>query len=84
MVVILNLFKKSVIETRLYHQILAKFEYTKGRVAATLTLRIYTIPKGRTIYLCKRELLLLIHLCRQCEKPDGGISYRYSPHAFRI
>ena len=33
-----------------YNQILAKFDYAKGGVETTLKLRIYTIPKGRTIY----------------------------------
>lgn len=46
-----NYFIKSVIDTFLFSQILAKFEYGIKRVATTLTLWIYAIPKGNAICL---------------------------------
>lgn len=62
--------KKSVIDTRLYNQILAKFEYTKrlGCNNAHAT-DIYN-PERENYILALREWLLLILLCGQCEKPD--------------
>ena len=41
---------KSVIETRLVIKFSQNLNMERGRVATTLTLRIYTILKGRTIY----------------------------------
>ena len=43
--------RKSVIETRLVIKFSQNLNTQRGRVATTLTLRIYTILKGRTIYL---------------------------------
>ena len=43
------------------------------RVATSLTLRIYTIPKGRTIYSHSVSGCCL-SVPRQCEKPDWKIS----------
>ena len=65
---------KSVIETRLYHQILAKFEYTKGSGCNNAHATDIYYPERDNYILALRERLLLIHLCRQCEKPDGRIS----------
>ena len=61
---------KSVIDTRLYNQILAKFEHTKrlGCNNAHAT-DIYN-PERENYILALREWLLLILLCGQCEKPD--------------
>ena len=62
---------KSVIGTRLYCQILARFEYAKrsGSNNAHAT-DIYYSERENYIPR-KREWLLLIHLRRQCEKPDS-------------
>lgn len=62
--------KKSVIDTRLYNQILAKFEHTKrlGCNNAHAT-DIYN-PERENYILALGEWLLLILLCGQCEKPD--------------
>lgn len=53
--------RRALLILALYSQILAKFEYRNRQVATTLTLRIYTIPKGITIYsLCVSGCCLLI------------------------
>ena len=53
--------RRALLILALYSQILAKFEYRNRQVATTLTLRIYTIPKGITIYsLCVSGYCLLI------------------------
>lgn len=53
--------RRALLILAIYSQILAKFEYRNRQVATTLTLRIYTIPKGITIYShCVSGCCLLI------------------------
>lgn len=61
---------KSVIETRLYYQILAKFEYAKRMGSNNAHATDIYYPERENYIPRKREWLLLIHLRGQCEKPD--------------
>lgn len=63
---------KSVIETWPSYQILAKFEYRKGRVATTPRLWIYTILWDNYI-LVLAWVAVAYPFCGQCEKPDKRI-----------
>ncbi|OUO59372.1 hypothetical protein B5F78_05950 [Bacteroides sp. An279] len=62
---------KSVIETRLYYQILAKFEYAKRSGSNNAHATDIYYPERENYIPRKREWLLLIHLRGQCEKPDS-------------
>ena len=64
---------KSVIETRFYYQILAKFEYAErmGCNNAHAMDIYYNYPERENYIPRKREWLLLIHLREQCEKPNS-------------
>lgn len=63
---------KSVIETHLYYQILAKFEYAKRLGGNNAHAMDIYYPHERDNYIpYQREWLLFIHLRGQCEKPDS-------------
>lgn len=62
--------RKSVIETRPYNQILAKFEYGKREGSNNAHATDIYYPERENYILAWREWLLLTHFHRQCEKPD--------------
>ena len=61
---------KSVIETRPYNQILAKFEYRKRSGSNNAHATDIYYPERENYILTWREWLLLTYFHRQCEKPD--------------
>ena len=62
--------RRALLKLAFNNQILAKFESQTRAVATTLTLRIYTIPRGNAIYLASVGGCCLSVFERQCEKPD--------------
>ena len=66
--------RRALLILAIYSQILAKFEYTKGSGCNNAHATDIYYPERGNYILALRERLLLIHLCRQCEKPDGRIS----------